>query len=97
LREDLLREAGFIPEGNLRIGRGCDACGGTGFRGRSGIFELLPVTEGIKELVLARADAGALRAKAAAEGMRPLREDGWEKVRRGITTIEEVLRVTRAG
>jgi len=97
LREDLLREAGFVPEGNLRIGRGCDACGGTGFRGRLGIFELLPVTGGIKELVLARADAGALRSKAAAEGMRPLREDGWEKVRQGITTIEEVLRVTRAG
>jgi len=97
LREDLLREAGFVPEGNLRTGRGCDACGGTGFRGRSGIFELLPVTSGIKELVLTRADAGALRAKATAEGMRPLREDGWEKVRRGTTTIEEVLRVTRAG
>jgi type II secretory ATPase GspE/PulE/Tfp pilus assembly ATPase PilB-like protein len=54
-------------------------------------------TDGIKELILARADSGALRAKAAAEGMRPLREDGWEKVRRGVTTIEEVLRVTRAG
>ncbi|HEX2720291.1 MAG TPA: hypothetical protein VHM71_05005, partial [Candidatus Deferrimicrobium sp.] len=61
------------------------------------IFELLPVTASIKDLILARADAGALRAKAAAEGMRPLREDGWEKVRRGITTFEEVLRVTRAG
>jgi type II secretory ATPase GspE/PulE/Tfp pilus assembly ATPase PilB-like protein len=97
LREDVLREAGFVPEGNLRIGHGCDACGGTGFRGRSGIFELLPVTDAIKELILARADAGALHAKAAAEGMRPLREDGWEKVRRGVTTIEEVLRVTRAG
>ena len=78
-------------------GEGCDACGGTGFRGRSGIFELLPVTASIKELILARPDAGALRTRAAAEGMRPLREDGWEKVRRGITTIEEVLRVTRAG
>jgi type II secretory ATPase GspE/PulE/Tfp pilus assembly ATPase PilB-like protein len=97
LREDLLREAGFVPEGNLRIGRGCDACGGTGFRGRSGIFELLPVSNGIKELILSRADVGALRAKAAGEGMRPLREGGWEKVRRGTTTIEEVLRVTRAG
>ena len=97
LREEVLREAGFVPEGDLRIGRGCDACGGTGFRGRSGIFELLPVTASVKDLILARADVGALRAKAASEGMRPLREDGWEKVRRGITTIEEVLRVTRAG
>jgi general secretion pathway protein E len=97
LREELLREAGYVPEGDLRQGRGCEACAGTGYRGRSGIFELLPVTEEIRELVLARADAGALRAKAVAGGMRQLREDGWEKVRRGITTIEEVLRVTRAG
>ena len=71
------------------------SCAGTGYRGRSGIFELLPVTESVKELVLSRADAGTLRAKAVAEGMRLLREDGWEKVRRGITTVEEVLRVTR--
>jgi general secretion pathway protein E len=95
LREDVLRETGSFPEGELQIGRGCEACAGTGYRGRSGIFELLPVTEAVKELVLSRADAGTLRAKAVAEGMRPLREDGWEKVRRGITTVEEVLRVTR--
>ena len=95
LREDVLRETGSFPEGELRIGRGCEACAGTGYRGRSGIFELLPVTEAVKELVLSRADAGALRAKAVSEGMRLLREDGWEKVRRGITTVEEVLRVTR--
>jgi general secretion pathway protein E len=95
LREDVLRETGSFPEGKLRIGRGCEACAGSGYRGRSGIFELLPVTEAVKELVLSRADAGALRAKAVSEGMRLLREDGWEKVRRGITTVEEVLRVTR--
>ena len=95
MREDVLRETGSFPEGELRIGRGCEACVGTGYRGRSGIFELLPVTEAVKELVLSRADAGTLRAKAVAEGMRLLREDGWEKVRRGITTVEEVLRVTR--
>jgi len=97
LREDVLRETGSFPEGELRIGRGCEACSGTGYRGRAGIFELLPVTEGIKDLILSRADSGAIRAKAVAEGMRLLREDGWEKVRRGITTIEEVLRVTRTG
>jgi len=95
LREDVLRETGSFPEGELRIGRGCEACAGTGYLGRSGIFELLPVTEAVKELVLSRADAGTLRAKAVAEGMRLLREDGWEKVRHGITTVEEVLRVTR--
>ncbi|MCL1926512.1 MAG: type II secretion system ATPase GspE [Syntrophorhabdaceae bacterium] len=97
LRDEVIRETGSFPEGELRIGQGCEACGGTGYRGRAGIFELLPVTESIKDLILLRADSGAIRAKAVAEGMRLLRDDGWEKVRRGITTIEEVLRVTRAG
>ena len=96
-REEILRETGFAAEGNLRMGRGCDACGGTGFRGRAGIFELLPVTDDIKELIVARADAGAIRARAVAGGMTLLREDGWGKVRSGVTTIEEVLRVTRGG
>jgi general secretion pathway protein E len=96
-REELLREVGFAAEGNLRIGKGCDACGGTGFRGRMGIFELLPVDDTVKDLVLARADAGAIRERAVSRGMALLREDGWDKTRRGITTIEEVLRVTRGG
>ncbi|MBI5576779.1 MAG: type II secretion system ATPase GspE [Deltaproteobacteria bacterium] len=96
-REEVLRETGFAPDGDLRIGAGCDACGGTGYRGRMGIFELLPFDEEIKDLILARADAGAIRERAVARGMTLLREDGWEKTRRGITTIEEVLRVTRGG
>src|SRR5512134_2339181 len=96
-REEILRETGFVAEGDLRVGRGCEACAGTGYRGRTGIFELLPVDEEIKDLVLARADAGAIRERAVARGMTLLREDGWDKTRRGITTIEEVLRVTRGG
>lgn len=96
-REEVVRETGAFPEGELRVGRGCEACAGTGYRGRAGIFELLPVTEGVKELILSRADAGAIRSRAVSEGMRLLRDDGWEKVRRGITTVEEVVRVTRAG
>jgi len=94
-REEILREAGFVAEGDIRAGKGCEACGGTGFRGRTGIFELLPVTGKIRELILSRADAGAIRASAVADGMALLRENGWEKVRRGVTTIEEVVRVTR--
>jgi len=94
-REEIVREAGFVPEGDLRAGKGCEACGGTGYRGRMGIFELLPVTDDIKELLLSRADSGAIRARAVAGGMTLLRQDGWEKVRRGVTTIEEVIRVTR--
>jgi general secretion pathway protein E len=96
-REELLREVGFAAEGDLRIGKGCDACGGTGYRGRMGIFELLPVDDTVKDLVLARADAGAIRERAVSRGMALLREDGWDKTKRGITTIEEVLRVTRGG
>jgi general secretion pathway protein E len=95
LREEVLRESGFIPEGELRMGRGCEGCGGTGYRGRTGIFELLAVEEGIKELILSRADAGTIRGRAVESGMALLRDDGWEKVRRGVTTVEEVLRVTR--
>ncbi|MGE5700330.1 MAG: type II secretion system ATPase GspE [Deltaproteobacteria bacterium] len=96
-REEILRETGFAAEGDLRIGKGCDACGGTGYRGRLGIFELLTVNEEIKDLIMARADAGAIRERAVANGMTLLRDDGWDKVRHGITTIEEVLRVTRGG
>ena len=76
LREEVLREAGFVPEGNLRIGRGCDACGGTGFRGRSGIFELLPVTDvdqGADPRAAGRrrvADEGGGRGDAAPAGGR---------------------------
>jgi general secretion pathway protein E len=97
LREELLKEAGFAADGNQRLGKGCDSCGGTGYRGRVGIFELLPMDQDIKDLVLARSDSGTIRERAIARGMTLLRDDGWEKTRRGITTIEEVLRVTRAG
>ncbi len=95
-RDEVRRETGFTPEGDLRIGRGCDACGGTGYRGRTAIVELLSVTEEVKDMILARADAGAIRERAVSGGMALLREDGWAKVRRGVTTIEEVLRVTGA-
>jgi general secretion pathway protein E len=94
-REEVFREAGFVAEGDIRYGTGCEACGGSGFHGRTGIFELLPVAGRIPEQILARADAGAIRACAVEQGMSLLREDGWEKVRRGVTTIEEVIRVTR--
>jgi len=94
-REEVIRESGFVPDGELREGRGCETCGGTGYRGRTGIFELLRITDGIREKILARADTGSIRERAVAEGMTLLREDGWRKVRAGVTTIEEVIRVTR--
>jgi general secretion pathway protein E len=74
---------------------GCAACSGTGYLGRVGIFELLPVTSEICKVIVQRADAGAIRNLAIQQGMRLLRDDGWDKVRQGMTTLAEVLRVTR--
>jgi len=75
--------------------KGCDACSGTGYFGRVGIFELLPVNLEITKIIVQRADAGSIRAAAVQQGMKLLREDGWDKVRRGVTTLAELLRVTR--
>jgi general secretion pathway protein E len=74
---------------------GCDACSGTGYLGRVGIFELLPVTSEICKVIVQRADAGVIRNLAVQQGMRLLRDDGWDKVSQGVTTLAEVLRVTR--
>jgi general secretion pathway protein E len=74
---------------------GCNACSGTGYLGRVAILELLPATSEICKVIVQRADAGVIRALAVQQGMRLLREDGWDKVRRGVTTVAEVLRVTR--
>ena len=74
---------------------GCDACSGTGYLGRVGIFELLPASSEICKIIVQRADAGKIRSLAVQQGMRLLREDGWDKVRQGITALAEVLRVTR--
>lgn len=78
----------------LRRGRGCSACDGTGYRGRTGIFELLEMDEGLRAAVHRGASAQTVRRLAREAGMRTLREDGYRKVRRGVTTLEEVLRVT---
>ena len=78
----------------LSRGRGCDACRGTGYRGRTGIFELLALSDGVREQIVAHPSRRAIDERARADGMIPLRADGWAKVRAGVTTIEEVLRVT---
>ena len=79
----------------LYIGRGCDQCKQSGYRGRTGIYEMLTMDNGIRPLVMERAPSTAIRAVACQHGMHTLREDGWRKVRQGTTTVEEVLRVTR--
>jgi type II secretory ATPase GspE/PulE/Tfp pilus assembly ATPase PilB-like protein len=77
----------------LEPGR-CEACRMTGYRGRHGIFEVLEVTEAIESLVVQRASSTLIKQKAIEQGMRTLRDDGWDKVLQGITTIDEVLRVS---
>jgi type IV pilus assembly protein PilB len=93
-----LTEAGFEPDESADIepfrGKGCERCGGTGYKGRVGLFEVMEVTEGIRELVLAGASAIDLRKAAEAEGMVPLRRSGLLKVRDGVTSVDEVVRET---
>ena len=73
---------------------GCEECRGTGFRGRTGIYELMPVSDNIRELILNRQSSSQIKKAAMEKGMSTLREDGWSKVKQGITTIPEVLKVT---
>jgi type II secretory ATPase GspE/PulE/Tfp pilus assembly ATPase PilB-like protein len=73
---------------------GCPQCRDTGYRGRQGVFELLVMSEALRELTHARASGERLRACAVQEGMQPLRADGVRLVREGVTTIDEILRVT---
>jgi general secretion pathway protein E len=80
----------------LERGAGCSACRQTGFKGRTGLFELLAFDDELKELVTRRATRSALKESTAIRRMRTLREDGWIKVQAGLTTAEEVLRVTTA-
>jgi len=76
-------------------GRGCRVCGGSGFRGRLGIFEVLHMSDTIRQLVVKEVPASEIRKQALQEDMRTMFEDGVEKVQRGITTLAELLRVVR--
>jgi type II secretory ATPase GspE/PulE/Tfp pilus assembly ATPase PilB-like protein len=93
---EALRELEFAPGDapkQVWVGDGCEHCRQTGYRGRIGVFELLPVTEGVREQILGKASASAIKQKAAKDGMQTLLADGREKVKEGLTTIEEVLRI----
>ncbi len=76
-------------------GKGCPVCHNTGYLGRVGAFEVLEVTPKIEELIVANADSEKITQQALKDGMTTMLEDGMNKVQRGITTIEEVLRATR--
>ena len=94
-----LRELGVVPEQfagkEVFSAQGCEACQDRGYRGRSGIFELLVMTPEVQDLTLRGQDSNAIKRAAIRGGMKTLRQDGTLKVFNGLTTIEEVMRVTR--
>ncbi len=79
----------------LYHGKGCRSCGGSGYRGRKGIFEIMPITDELRTHVTDRASNLTIRQTAVRSGMKSLREDGWRLIQQGLTTVEEVLRVTK--
>ena len=94
--ENIGFDKGEIATLRLFKGKGCERCTGTGYRGRLGLFEVMPIDEELRELILSGASAAELRAKAEENGMISLRVSGLQKIRDGATTIEEVMRETIA-
>ena len=96
--ERLVRSMGIsrdqAADTRFYAGRGCESCRGTGFKGRTAIFEYLAVDDHIRREIMARSNTERIKDVAIERGMTVLRQDGWRKVREGITTIQEVLRVT---
>jgi general secretion pathway protein E len=80
----------------IKRGAGCERCADTGYRGRVGLYELLVMTDEIRHLITSGADANVIRKQGIKDGMKTLREDALEKLKVGLTTPEEVVRVTRA-
>ncbi len=98
LDREYLEQADFpfdlVPEEEINFSKpvGCDRCGGTGYKGRLGLYELMVVTEPLRDLVIRRASTNEMSRTAVEEGMIPLRADGMIKAAKGATTVEEVLR-----
>ena len=93
-----LIKVGYTPE-DARVvvpqkGSGCEKCNSTGYKGRVGLYEVMEVTDSLRELILVGASSLELRRKAIEEGMLTLRQSGLTKIREGVTTIEEVVRET---
>ena len=100
LSEEVLKELQLDPEdaagGTFMEGAGCVECNNTGYRGRQGVYEVMPLTTGIRDLVLERASANEIKRLAITQGMLTLRRDALQKLMRGMTTVEEVLKETAA-
>jgi len=97
--KEVLKELGVsnldLSKVKIYEGKGCESCKHTGYKGRTAIYEMLVMNDAIRELVLKRASSDQIKAKALTLGMRTLRQDGWEKITRAITTPSEVMRVTQ--
>ena len=98
---DTVLLAQFTPDNLAREpffrGRGCEACRFSGYKGRTGIFEFLEVSDPTREMILKKLPAHQIKEKEVSLGMKVLKEAGWAKVMEGLTTVEEVLRVTQEG
>lgn len=96
LSEDEMAVLDIDEKFEIRRGRGCERCANTGYRGRIGLYELLLMSDAIRHHIATGADANVIREQAIEEGMRTLRQDAVDKLKSGVTTPEEVVRVTRA-
>lgn len=97
-KEEYLPKSELVREFQIKTllkGRGCENCNYSGFKGRTGIFELLIVNETIQELILQKVNAMKIKGEAIKSGMKTMHDDGFQKIQRGLTTIEEVLRVVQ--
>jgi len=94
LLKSMRRALGENPGITFFMGEGCEACRYTGFKGRTAIFEYLPVDSDVRKEITQRSTTERIKEVALKKGMITLRQDGWRKAAAGITTISEVLRVT---
>jgi len=90
----ILKELGIEPGVEFYRGKGCKQCKNTGFSGRIGLFEVLPVNENIRKLIEAKSSASQIKKEAVDAGMQTLRQDGMSKVKKGLIVLEEVLSIT---
>jgi len=98
---DAIRRLGMNVDENAEVtffrGKGCDHCKGTGYKGRIGIYELMPITDKLRDLILAKSSSYAIKEAAIEAGMKTLKDDAMEKILLGLTTLEESLRVIYSG
>jgi type II secretory ATPase GspE/PulE/Tfp pilus assembly ATPase PilB-like protein len=88
-------EFGDVVPDELYVGKGCRNCQNSGYRGRQGVFEMMPVSDEIRSLITQRSSSREIRKIAVQQGMSSLRDDGWRLIGEGKTTVEEVLRLTK--